>query len=111
MIAASAFAPGRRFIGERRMVRRQQHRTLIVLLFDTLQLSRQEIQLDVRNVGPLFSFARNQSRIFQRIAEQSDNANEWCIQRENKLRAASSPYGGAIQLQASPWARSRRNYA
>jgi len=53
-----------RRVAERRMMRRQQDRTLVVHVFDALQLGGQILKLKIRYGCPLALFARDHAWIF-----------------------------------------------
>jgi len=71
---------------ERRMMRRQEDRAEVVLVFDALQLGGQILKLKVRYDLPLGVFARDDAGILERVAEQSNHANERRVEGEVDAR-------------------------
>jgi hypothetical protein len=80
------------------MVNRDDHRSLVFLVLDLLKLRGQKVQLIVRQGRPcllaILGFTRDHAGIFQRVAEQPDNADEGCVEREIDARLS---HGGAMQ--------------
>jgi hypothetical protein len=63
-------------IAKRRMVNSHQNRPLVLLIFDSLELGRQEVQLVVWYAWPFFAFTRDHARVFAR--SDSRTASIYC---------------------------------
>jgi hypothetical protein len=72
-----------------RMMRRRQDCTFVVLVFDAFQLGGQVVKLKVRYGRPLAAFARDDARIFERVAEQSDHTHKRRIERKVDARLSN----------------------
>src|SRR5262249_17095283 len=81
-------------IAEWRMVGREQNRARVFLLLNPLELRCEKIQLKVGNTGPVTSLAGDEAGVFQRVAEQPDDAHVWRIEGEIDARLG---HGGAMQ--------------
>src|SRR5713101_4113305 len=76
------------------MMDRKQNGPGIVFRFDALKLRRQESQLQIGNGLPFSFLAGDHTGIFQRVAEQPNNADEGSIESEIDTRLGR---GGAVQ--------------